>query len=191
MRLFSALAVPAPVAQDLAQFRGGLPNAKWVDPTDFHVTLAFFGELDRPVAEDLAQALAEIELAAFEVRLLELGVFGADRPHAIIVRAERTPPLLALEAAHRAAMDRVGLESESRKYSPHVTLARLRRTTAGDVAGWMSDQPAFQPQRWRAPSFTLFSSRTSRGGGPYVSEVEFGLREDHTTALHALKEGDV
>lgn len=176
MRLFSALPVPDDVSDSLALFRGGLRDAKWVEPADFHVTLAFFGEVERPVAEELAQTLSEIVARPFDIRATGLGIFGADKPHAIVALLEKSPELLALEAAHRAAVARLGIGDQARKYTPHVTLARLRRTPAGDVAGWMSQQPAFTTLAWRAERFALYSSRTSRGGGPYVAEVEFPLR---------------
>ena len=178
MRLFSAIGVPDAVARELSLFRGGLPDAKWVEPADFHVTLAFFGEVEGHEAEDLADALAELRSPPVDVQLRGLGVFGADRPHVIVALAERTPALVALEAAHRAIMQRMGIGDRARKYTPHVTLARLRRTTAGDVADWMSQQPAFQPLAWTASGFALYSSRTSRGGGPYVAEVSFDLTEE-------------
>lgn len=176
MRLFSALGVPEAVARELSLFRGGLPDTTWVEPADFHVTLAFFGEIDGRSAEELAAALDEIDASSFEVALEGLSVFGADRPHAIVALARKTPALLALEAAHRGVMQRLGIGDQARKYTPHVTLGRLRRVTAGEVAGWISQQPAFPSLAWRAERFALYSSRTSRGGGPYVEEVPFGLR---------------
>ena len=175
MRLFSAIGVPEEIGAELALFRGGLPDARWVEPADLHVTLAFLGEVDGPTAEDLAAALSDIRVAPFDVHLTGLGIFGADRPHAIVALAQRSAPLLALEAAHRAIMQRLGVGDHVRKYTPHVTLARLRRTSAGEVAGWMSQQPAFHPLAWSAQRFAVYSSRTSRGGGPYVAEVEFAL----------------
>ena len=176
MRLFSAIGVPEIVARDLSQFRGGLPDTKWVEPADVHVTLAFFGEIDGRSAEELAAALDEIDAASFEIALDGLGVFGADRPHAIVALARKTPALLALEAAHRGVVQRLGIGEQARRYTPHVTLGRLRRVTAGEVARWMSQQPAFPALSWRAERFALYSSRMSRGGGPYVEEVPFGLR---------------
>lgn len=176
MRLFSAIGVPADIARDLSLFRGGLPDARWVEPADFHVTLAFFGEVDGRSAEELAAALDEIEAAPLDITLDGLSIFGADRPHAIVALARKSPALLALEAAHRSIMQRLGIGDQARKYTPHVTLARLRRVPAGDVADWMSQQPPFSPLTWRADRFALYSSRTSRGGGPYVEEVPFDLR---------------
>lgn len=180
MRLFSAIATPDEIAHELELFRGGLPEARWVDPADFHVTLGFFGEIDRHVADELAQALSEIDMPPVDLQLTGLGVFGAERPHAIVALAERTPALLSLEAAHRAIMQRLGIGDQVRKYTPHVTLGRMRRVTAGEVAAWMSQQPAFRPLGWRADRFAVYSSRTSRGGGPYVAEVTFRLEDGRT-----------
>ena len=140
-----------------------------------HVTLAFFGELDRSQANDLAQALNEIEVSAFDVRLTGLGVFGADRPRSLVALAEKSPALLALEAAHRSICGRLDIALETRRYTPHVTLARLRRTRPDEVAAWLSQQPVFPVCAWAAQSFAIYSTRTSRGGGPYVAEVEVPL----------------
>lgn len=178
MRVFSAIGVPDDVALRLSMFRGGLSDAKWVEPSDFHVTLAFFGELDGNQANDLAEALGELELPPIRVRLSSLGVFGAERPHAIVALADKAPELLSLEAAHRSVCGRLGIRLETRRYTPHVTLGRLRRTSAGEVAAWMGPQPVFDTCAWTAKCFSIYSSRTSRGGGPYVAEWEFPLGDD-------------
>ena len=175
MRLFSAIGVPDSAAQQLVAFQGGLVDARWIDPADMHVTLAFFGELDRSQANDLAQALSEIEASAFEVRSTGLGVFGADRPRSIVALVEKSPALLALEATHRAICGRLDIALETRRYTPHVTLARLRRTRPDVVAAWLSQQPVFPACRWTAKTFAIYSTRTSRGGGPYVAEFEVPL----------------
>ena len=175
MRLFSAVGVPEEIAQQLLSVRGGLIDAKWIEAEDLHVTLAFFGELDRSQANDLAQALSEIEASAIEVRLAGLGVFGADRPRALVALAQKSPALLSLEATHRSICSRLGIPLETRRYTPHVTLARLRRTHADDVAAWLSQQPVFPAYAWTAQRFAIYSTRTSRGGGPYVAEFEVPL----------------
>lgn len=175
MRLFSAFAVSDEARAALSAHHGGLPEARWVDPADYHVTLAFYGDIESHIADELAQALAAIDVPPLELRFASLSIFGADRPHAIVALVEKSPALLALEAAHRSIAKRLEIDDRLRKYTPHVTLARLRRTSAGEVAGWMSAQPALPSLAWRVERFALYSSRTSRGGGPYVPEVEFAL----------------
>ena len=75
-------------------------------------------------------------------------------------------------------MQRIGLEPEGRKYTPHVTLARLRESSNRDVAR-LSGGARTVPHRELSGStrFVLYSSRASVGGGPYVVEAEYPLSE--------------
>ena len=63
-RLFSAVEIPPDIAAQLAFFRGGLQGARWIEPTDYHATLRFFGDVDARVAQALAADLAETECAS-------------------------------------------------------------------------------------------------------------------------------
>ncbi|MGA7690612.1 MAG: RNA 2',3'-cyclic phosphodiesterase, partial [Jiangellales bacterium] len=61
MRLFAALALPAPVMERLAvavaQARDVDPTLRWVSPEQWHLTLAFFGEVPHPRVDDLTERL--------------------------------------------------------------------------------------------------------------------------------------
>jgi 2'-5' RNA ligase len=72
---------------------------------------------------------------------------------------------------------RVGIEPEPRKYTPHVTLARLRATSIHAVADYLSARGYFPSRQFEAKRFVLFSSRASTGGGPYLVEAAYGLLE--------------
>ena len=72
-------------------------------------------------------------------------------------------------------MQRIGLEPEGRKYTPHVTLARLRDSSNRDVADYLSARGHFRSQPFPVSRFVLFSSRNSVGGGPYVVEASYPL----------------
>jgi 2'-5' RNA ligase len=63
-----------------------------------------------------------------------------------------------------------------RKFSPHVTLARLRKTPARDAAAWLAARGAAARRAFEARRFVLFSARASVGGGPYVVEAAYPLR---------------
>ena len=54
-RLFTGLSVPPEIGERLARFRGGLPDARWVEAGDYHVTLRFLGDIDADVAEDVLE----------------------------------------------------------------------------------------------------------------------------------------
>lgn len=74
-------------------------------------------------------------------------------------------------------MRRLGASPEARKFSPHVTLARLRGSNAASVAAYLGARGYFPPLRFAAERFVLYSSRDSVGGGPYVVEAEYPLYE--------------
>ncbi len=72
-------------------------------------------------------------------------------------------------------MRRIGLEPDTRKYTPHVTLARLRGSSSIEVAGYLSTRGYFRTAAFPVARFVLFSSRASVGGGPYVVEASYPL----------------
>jgi RNA 2',3'-cyclic 3'-phosphodiesterase len=72
-------------------------------------------------------------------------------------------------------MQRIGLEPEGRKYTPHVTVARLRESSSRDVAEYLAARGFFRTSPFKVSRFVLFSSRASVGGGPYVVEASYPL----------------
>ena len=174
-RLFTGLEIPADVAQALSMLRGGLPGARWIDPEHYHLTLRFIGDIDDVLAHEIAFMLGNVRRLSFELRLDGLTSFGGRRPRAVVATAASTQQLYELQAEHERLMQRVGLEPEGRKYTPHVTLARLRDASAQDVADYLTTRHPFRPPPFRVSRFVLYSSRASTGGGPYVVEDSYAL----------------
>jgi 2'-5' RNA ligase len=174
-RLFTALDIPEDIRQTLAMLRGGLPGARWIDPENYHLTLRFIGDVDDGVAREVAWLLGKVQRRAFDVRLDCLTVFGGRRPRAIIATAAPSRALVELQAEHERLMRRVGLEPEGRKFTPHVTLARLRDTSSRQAADYLSARGHFRTGPFPVNGFVLYSSRASVGGGPYVVEADYPL----------------
>jgi len=175
-RLFTAIEIPADVAQMLTFLRGGLPGARWIDPENYHITLRFIGDIDGAVAQDVASMLDRVSRAPFELRLEGLAAFGGKRPRAIVANVAPSSSLMELQAEHERLMQRVGLEPEGRKYTPHVTLARLRDCSSWQVADYLSERGSFRSAPFRVERFVLYSSRASTGGGPYIAEEIYPLQ---------------
>jgi 2'-5' RNA ligase len=176
-RLFSGLEIPPAIASALSFYRGGLAGARWIEPADYHITLRFFGDVDRRTAQALGEALLETERVAgglpLALELDELGVFGNDFPRAIFARVKNDALLARLAGAHESLARRNGLKPETRKFAPHVTLARLRGVSARDVGAWLSERAFPLALKFEAERFVLFSSRDSVGGGPYRVEADY------------------
>ena len=137
-RLFTGLEIPAALGQSLSLLRGGLPGARWIDPENYHLTLRFIGDVDDEIAQEIAWLLGKVRRKDFELRLDGLQSFGGRKPRAIVAAVAPSQSLMELQAEHERLMQRVGLDPEGRKYTPHVTLARLRDTSSFEVAEYLS-----------------------------------------------------
>jgi len=175
-RLFTGLEIPPEIGQELSTYRGGLPGARWVDPANYHITLRFIGDIDAAMARDVFAVLGEGRARdAVTVTLDRLATFGGERPRAVLARAEPAPDLMDLQAEHERLIRRVGLAPERRKFTPHVTLARLRDTSPIDVAHYIATHGHFPKLTFTAKRYVLYSARESTGGGPYVVEAAYPL----------------
>lgn len=174
-RLFTGIEIPERVAAALAMLRGGLPGARWVDADNYHLTLRFVGDIDMRTAKELADALSRIDRGGFALTVDGVHAFGSRRPHAIVATVAPSPPLVELQAQQERIMQRLGLPPDPRKFTPHITLARLRGTSGREVAEYLSLRGGFVAGPFAVDRFVLFSARDSVGGGPYLVEEAYPL----------------
>jgi 2'-5' RNA ligase len=176
-RLFTGLAVPDPVCERLISVRGGLSGARWITPDNYHITLRFIGDIDDATAHDVYSVLGRVTRAPFPLTVEGITVFGGDRPRALVAKITPTPALLELQSEHERLMRRIGLPPEPRKYTPHITLARLRDTSPFELANYLSVIGHVPSMRFIAEAFNVFSSRSSTGGGLYVTEAIYPFQQ--------------
>lgn len=172
-RLFTGLEIPQPVALQLQMLQGGIHGARWIDPADYHITLRFIGDIDDMTAGEIVRRLAAIDAAPFSVRLQGTGFFGGKRPHSVHALVEPNAALTRLREAHERACRAAGLQPETRRFVPHVTIARCRGADPAEVRAFTSRHGLFAADPFTVERFALFSARPSRGGGPYVVEQVF------------------
>ena len=184
-RLFTGLEIPSSIGQSLAIMRGGLPGARWIDPENYHLTLRFIGDVDDALAREIAGVLDRVHRRPFELQLDGLSSFGGRKPRAVVATAAAVPPLMELQAEHERLLQRLGLEPEGRKYTPHVTLARLRDTSSHQVADYLAARGHYRSAAFAVTRFVLFSSRASVGGGPYIVEEAYPLARPNTDGREA------
>ncbi len=183
-RLFTGIEIPAEIVDRLTMLRGGLPGARWIDPDNYHLTLRFIGDIDMVRAEAVVEGLSRVDRPGFRLSLVGVGVLGTGKPHAIIANVGATAPLTDLQAHHERIFQRIGLPPEGRKYTPHVTIARLRNGSAraGAIAEYLGARGGFSAGSFPVDRFVLFSSRNGSGGGPYVVEETYPLAPGPDTA---------
>lgn len=175
-RLFTGLEIPPDVGFALSLKRGGLHGARWIDPENYHITLRYIGDVDHQTAGEAADVLERFGAGLpFEITLTHLGAFGGNKPRALYAGTAPSDTLNRLQAAHERALQRIGLEPEGRKFTPHVTLARLRGTGPEELARFIAERGRFEPLSFPVGRFVLYSSRDSVGGGPYIVERAYPL----------------
>ncbi|MFN0265042.1 RNA 2',3'-cyclic phosphodiesterase [Tepidamorphus sp. 3E244] len=174
-RLFVGLEIPSAIGVQLSGLRGGLPGARWIDVENYHVTLRFIGDIDEPTADRVADILDDIRRRPFPVTIKGARSFGGKKPHSVFACVEPTPDLMALQADIERKMQMVGLPAEQRKFTPHITIARVRGASGSAVANYLGMRGFFRAGPFTAEDFTLLSSRASQGGGPYIAEEVYPL----------------
>ncbi len=174
-RLFTGLEVPANITSELKLLQSGLPGARWIERENFHLTLRFIGDTDGRIADEISDALAQVKIWPFTLRVAGFNVFGNSKPHSLYLAIESSDALSSLQFEHERIMQRVGIKPDGRKFTPHVTLARVRNCSDMDVAAWLARHGNFSCEPFEVKRFALYSAKQSTGGGPYVIERAYAF----------------
>jgi 2'-5' RNA ligase len=175
LRLFVGIEFPPELKLRLSLLCNGISGAKWVDPGNFHLTLRVIGEVTEDVAADIDEALARVRAPRFNLQLAGTGVFGGNRPHALWVGVERDPDLVALHGKIEQALTRLGLEPESRKFAPHMTLARLRDPEIAGLSDFLAHNAPFRAEPLPVEHFSLIASCPTKYGSIYQDQADYPL----------------
>jgi 2'-5' RNA ligase len=173
-RLFFALWPDDGVRSALAQTATDLlgKRIKRVPAANLHVTLAFAGAVTAPVRDCLQAAAGNIRCPAFDLSIDHVGHWP--RPRIFWVGPTHTPPALwSLAGQLRTALGDCGLQTETRPYQPHITLARkISKATFIQHGATQID-----PVRWSIRRFCLVESVTDPRAASYHILASWMLEE--------------
>ncbi len=172
-RLFVAIRPPESVRDLLLDTMEGAPELRWQDDDQLHLTLRFVGEVERPMAEDLAAALGRIRFAPFVLRIAGVGRFDQRQRGALWAGVEPREPLAALAAKVERVCVGVGLPPERRAYHPHITLARWGRGQGASLDPWLTAHASLRSDAFTVDAFTLYLSRLGQGGATYEPITDY------------------
>jgi 2'-5' RNA ligase len=190
VRSFIAIELPAELKGGLAQLEAqlklGKPSAvKWVDPSGIHLTLKFLGNIavDRISAITRAMEEATRELSPFQLKVTGLGVFpNLKRVQVIWVGiGGEVDKLGQLQQRIESSLASLGFTAETRRFTPHLTLARLRDQASPDERqrfGQLIASTKFEAiYTIKVDSINLMRSQLTREGAIYSRLSSVGLRE--------------
>jgi 2'-5' RNA ligase len=176
MRLFVALPLPENIRWQLTLLCSGLPDVRWVPPENLHITLRFLGEVDGGVVEDIDAGLAGIRAPGFALQLAGVGHFGSSgKVRSLWAGVARQPALQHLHDKVESAVVRAGLGPNGQKFTPHVTLARLKNSRLPKLPEFLAHHNLFRSEPFDVTHFTLFSSFLSHNGPIYQAERSYPL----------------
>lgn len=176
IRLFVGLALPEAIVSALDRLTSGMPGARWVEPENFHITLRFIGEVDEVDAEDIHHELTRVRAPRFSLSLAGVDAFGrGPKTRALWAGVEKSKALHLLRGRVESAVVRAGQPPETRKFVPHVTLARFHQAPAMRIQSFIEGNNLFRAGPFEVDRFVLFESETGEGGAVYTSLEEYPL----------------
>lgn len=174
-RLFLALRPPPPIREAcLDAMARGPAGWAWQDEEQLHLTLRFIGQVERPVAEELATALGSLHAPAPTIQLAGVGHFDHGPRSVLFARVAPREPLAALHDKLDRLLVRCGLEPERRAFLPHITLARSRgHAEHPDL--WIEARAGLASAPVTIDHVTLYESHLGRHGPSYEPIARYPL----------------
>jgi 2'-5' RNA ligase len=187
VRCFIAIGLPDEIKDGLAQLQaqlktGNQPGVKWVDPYGIHLTLKFLGSVAADRIDPITGAMEEAVqgVSPFRLKVEGLGVFPSLRRVQVVwvgVGGE-VDKLAHLQQRLESNLAGLGFAPEKRRFTPHLTLARLRdqvsldeRQKFGQLIAGIKFEPVYSLQ---VEAISLMRSQLTREGAIYsrISSVE-------------------
>lgn len=171
IRAFVGLEVPDTLVGTLIGAQSGLTLGSKVAPENLHVTLTFLDSQPENKLQDLDELLSDIRQPPFTLTLSGLDVFGTEMPRTLFANVTPVEPLKALrKSVVRAARD-AGIQTQSERFRPHVTLARFGNGLAPDeapaLARHLARRSLATTGEAQIVSFALWRSRLGKDGANY------------------------
>jgi 2'-5' RNA ligase len=174
-RLFVAIRPPEAIRDLLVDAMDVGTDFRWQNDEQLHLTLRFIGEVDRPLANDIADGLGRIRAPPLELRIAGLGRFNQRNSGALWAGVEPKPPLTALAAKVERICQSVGLPPQRRAFHAHITLARWKGRRAREVQAFLERKGSLSSEPFTVGQFILFESRLSRHGAHYEEVTSYAL----------------
>jgi RNA 2',3'-cyclic 3'-phosphodiesterase len=176
IRLFIAVELPPDIRLSIKDLGRGIPGARPLSEEQIHLTLRFIGEVESSLFQDIRECLFEVNNKPFSLRVSGVGHFPPrGTPKVIWAGVSPTEELVRLKKRVDTVLLTCGLGPEQRKFSPHITLARLRNSPIQRVSEFLAGNSFLQTPEFTVDSFHLFSSRLGKSGALHTLEESYEL----------------
>ncbi len=175
-RLFIAIDLPPDIKEAVRKLCVGLPGARWVPDDQLHLTLRFIGDVEHTLFSELYDHLDEVKGKPFPLHLKGLGIFPpAGKPRVLWVGFKKSDALIELRKKVDSVARHLDIPLEKKKFSPHITIARLGKTPGPRLGTYLAGNNLFRQPPFRVNSFRLYSSILRPEGAIHTCEAEYFL----------------
>lgn len=164
-RLFLSIEMPPGYVLAFEALKDPALPARWTPPEQYHLTLHFIGDASEDRTQELREALSYVNGQSFDLELKGANAFpDPRRPRVLVVDTSLPPELESLHRSLGQALRKLGFETESRRFHPHVTLARLKDADRSEVEAFLHRTQAFTLEPFLVDRFYLYESILQRSG---------------------------
>ena len=155
-------------------------DVKWVRPEHAHVTLKFLGEVKDKQLSEICNVVGELakENNAFELDIESVGHFGGKSARVLWVgTGQGGEELRMLAKVVDERLGSVGWPRETREFSGHLTLCRIRNTSAGFKLAQIGEEyKDFKLGSFSVGSISVYQSELTSSGPNYTVLVKYELQ---------------
>jgi 2'-5' RNA ligase len=188
MRCFIAIDIDEQIRKALGRLQDELrgkadikkSDAKWVNPENIHLTLKFLGEIKDEQVVDVCNITGDVagRHESFELNVESVGHFGGKSARVLWVgMGQNIDKLLQLQQDLEQQLNLAGWPRETRKFSGHLTLCRIRNSRAGiKLAQLAKEYEDFKLGTMAADSVSIYQSQLTPEGPIYTVLGEYELK---------------
>jgi 2'-5' RNA ligase len=180
MRLFTGIAIPPDVRENVARVLGELrPLAplNWAPVENLHITTKFIGQWPDLRLPEMIDALRRMETPGeFPITLSRFGYLpNPHHPRVFFAGVQGGEALPEVARRTEEAVEPLGIARETRPYSPHLTLARIKNENIRTLRERIAQMTNFDFGTFAASEFHLYLSKPGGRGSVYTSLASFPL----------------
>ena len=165
MRSFIAIELPPEIKKALNALRSEIAGVHWLPPEQLHLTLLYLGDIEADQMERLRHCLLQVKVAPFRLRIAATGCFPNPRfPRVLWVGLQRQTALERLAEQVRSAATTSGIMLEKRPFSPHITMARIKRPEPCDISSYLNQCLHKKIPEFNVQGFVLCHSTLTQQG---------------------------
>jgi 2'-5' RNA ligase len=175
IRLFIAIELPESVTTALRKLSEYFPGLRIMPSTTAHLTIKFLGEMDDSLLPGLIKSLNRVKANSFYLKCNRLGTFKTGPGQVLWVGLEPNPELTTLFQSIEACLQEdLEIKPDKRKFSPHITLARVK-TFARDLDIKATEFQGHLPPPFKIDCFGLYRSELTKSRAVHTLVSGFNL----------------